>query len=579
MPLLTKECLEQLRAKIDLSEIVGSHLELKKQGGKIKALCPFHNEKTPSFTISSGDSHYHCFGCGAHGDGVAFLMHFLGLSFNEAVEYLANKYAVRLEYTGSKDQKPDNKRELYKINQRTAEFFHFHLLHSEEAKPALKYLYDRGITEDFIKKFLIGYAPKGEMFQKNFYQSEKFNDELLVLAGILSKNTRRPFFSERITFPIHNGMGNVIGFSARKIEDSVFGGKYVNTMETAVFKKSRTLFGLNYSRRAIAKSGTVIVVEGQIDALRLIFEGFDYTVASQGTAFGEDHVAELMKLGISEVLMCFDGDEAGDKSAAKVGQLFQKEGIEVFICSFPKGSDPDTYLVEHGKDAFVALCNRKQDYLTFLVGLMSKDESAKTPAGKNKIAVTVKKMMSKWKHPIMIHEGEKALARLLHVPAKYLVTTRVEIQKPREILISKKDPLDQDLLRWILLTEDLDLINLIMNNIKDGHLIDTEVMPVFEVAKKLYEEGNSIDLLNLGMHLSDSQIHFLDEVKKKRMNVAKPKEGVLVLLQKIIDRESSHRADSIKKKMSASGVSEVEMFALAKEFDEIKKNKKVILER
>lgn len=580
MPLLTKDCLERLRQRMDLSEIVGAHIELKRQGGKIKALCPFHNEKTPSFTVNTGDSHYHCFGCGAHGDGVAFLMNFLGLSFNEAVEYLANKYNIQLEYTGKKEETVEYKRDLFRINQRTAEFFHFHLLHSEEAKPALEYLFRRGITEDFIKKFMIGYAPKEEGFQKTFYQSEKFTPELLVMAGILSESVKRPFFSERIMFPIHDGVGNVIGFSGRKINESVFGGKYINTKETKVFKKSRTLFGLNYSRRKIAKTGKVIIVEGQIDALRLIFEGFDNTVASQGTAFGEEHVQELIKLGITEVLICFDGDLAGDTSAAKVGQLFQKEGIEVFVCSFGQGMDPDTYLLEHGKDSFIHLCQKKEGYMSFLVRMLSKEGKADTPAGKNAIAATVKKMMAEWKHPIMVHEGEKALARLLNVPGKYLITTKVPVVRKAIVKpVAPINPIETDLLRWLLLVTEKSLIDIIMENIEVDYIYSPDVREIFSLAKQLHKDGQNIDLLHLGMSLSGDQIRFLEEIKAKRMNTLKARDGIICLCQKIIDNEWKRRGDLIQQQMRKKGISEEEVFALAKEFDENKKNKKNIMEK
>ena len=217
-------------------------------------------------------------------------------------------------------------------------------------------------------------------------------------------------------------------FSGRKIDERVFGGKYINTKETQIFKKSKILYGLNYSRRNIAKDGRVIVVEGQIDALRLIFEGFEYVVASQGTAFGEDHVQELIKVGVNEVNLCFDGDSAGDKTAIKVGQLFQKEGVEVFVCNFPNGIDPDSYILENGKESFEKLLKNRKDYLTFLIGNHSKDGKAKTPAGKNALAIEIKKMIAEWKHPIMQHEGEKVLFRLLNIPNKYLSEKKVDIE-------------------------------------------------------------------------------------------------------------------------------------------------------
>ncbi|MCH9620911.1 MAG: DNA primase [Chlamydiia bacterium] len=580
MPLLTKECLERLRDKINLIEIVGSHIDLKKVGAKTKALCPFHNEKTPSFTLNPGDSHYHCFGCGAHGDGVAFLMNFLGISFREAVEYLANKYGVRLEFTGEQQAKDEYKRDLYRINQKIAEFFHFHLLHSEEGKIALEYLFKRGITEEFIKKFMIGYAPHQENFQKAFYRSEKFSEELLVLAGILSESTKRVFFTERIMFPIHDGMSNVVGFSGRKINEEVFGGKYVNTKETKIFKKSRTLYGLNYSRRRIAKDGKVIIVEGQIDALRFINEDLDYAVASQGTAFGELHVAELMKLSVEEVIICFDGDSAGDKSALKVGQLFQKEGVEVNICRFPDGMDPDTFLIEYGKEGFEKLYKAKKSYLTFLVQMLSKDGKADSPAGKNALMSEVKKMMKDWKHPLMIHEGEKQLARLLNVPGKFVVTTAApQIPKAvKKVIKIAADVLEEDLVRWLLLIEDKKLLSVIFENIETSFLGNELIKKVFEFSKELFEEGREIDMLHLGASLDENEMVIIENFKSKRMNVERVKEGVRILCQKLLDREWLKRCDEIKEKIKADNVSEDKLFALAKEFAEVKKNKKIITE-
>ncbi len=577
MPLLTKDCLERLRERIDLAEIVGSHIELKRAGGKIKALCPFHNEKSPSFTVSTGDSHYHCFGCGAHGDAIAFLMNFLGVTFSEAVEYLANKYAISLEYTGSKEVFHDNKRDLFAINEQVMNFFHFHLLYSEEGKHALEYLFKRGISEDFIKQFKIGYAPKGEQFQKTFYQSEKFSDENLVKVGIYSENTKRPFFAERIMFPIHDGVGHVIGFSGRKIDEAVFGGKYVNTRETVIFKKSRTLFGLNYSRRKIAKTGKVIIVEGQIDALRLIFEGFDYVVASQGTAFGEEHIQELMKLGVSEVVVCFDSDEAGRTSAIKVGQLFQMEGIEVFVCSFAEGIDPDTFLVEYGKEAFEKLLVGKVDYLSFLVKILTKDGKADTPAGKNALVANVKKKIEEWKHPLMIHEGEKALARLINVPEKYIVTSKKPEKQAAPLPQRVIDPLECDMIRWLLLLEDPKLIDIIMENVEVTFINDLKIARIYEIAKMLHEEKKTIDLLNLGVFLEEEDIYFLEGLKSKRMNILQPEDGVLALCQRLIDRESIKQTNDIKKRIQAGNLTEEESFALAKEFDDMKKNKKNIL--
>src|SRR5262249_31718360 len=225
-----------------------------------------------SFVIQKGDSHYHCFGCGAHGDAIQFLMTHLRMSFLEAVESLAERFHVELEEVETKEHKGPPKALLKDALERAVEFYHFYLLHTIEGHAALEYLYSRGIDLDFIRTFQFGLAPKQAGIFTRVMREQKFTDALLEEAGLLSKG--REFFSDRITIPIRDAVGAAIGFTARKYKTDTFGGKYINTQETTLFKKSKVLFGLSYSRKTIAKDRKCIVVEGQIDALRLISSGF-----------------------------------------------------------------------------------------------------------------------------------------------------------------------------------------------------------------------------------------------------------------------------------------------------------------
>jgi len=287
----TKESLELLRQRIDLVEVLTPHLQLHRAGAAFKALCPFHEEKTPSFIVQRGDSHYHCFGCGAHGDAIAFLMNNVKMSFTEAVEHLAERFGVPLEkMDASEEVKGPSKSVLKEALDRAARLYHFLLLHSEEGQKALEYLYQRGIDLDFIRTFQIGYASNSPDLLKRFLYAQNVSEEVLLETGLIAASSKRDFFCDRITFPIRDPMGAVIGFSARKFKEETYGGKYINTSETPLFKKSQVLFALSYCRQKIAKERKAIIVEGQIDALRLIHSGFNYTVAGQGTAFGEGHV-------------------------------------------------------------------------------------------------------------------------------------------------------------------------------------------------------------------------------------------------------------------------------------------------
>ena len=342
MAIFNKESLESLRQRVNLVEVLSSYVELKRNGASYKGLCPFHDEKTPSFIVQGGDTYYHCFGCGAHGDAIQFLMTHQKMSFGEAVESLAQRFHVHLELVEDRQEKKGvNKALLKEALNDACQFFHFSLLHTSEGHDALQYLYGRGIDLEFIDNFQVGLAPKMQGSLRKVMQAKNIRDEILVEAGLLTSTKEgqwRDFFSDRIMFPIHSHSGEVIGFSGRKYKEETFGGKYVNTPETALFKKSRVLFGLNYSRKRIAKERKAIIVEGQIDALRLIQTGFNVTVAGQGTAFGEGHVKELMILGVNQVFLALDADKAGQEATAKIGHLFQKEGIDVKVVNYARRS-------------------------------------------------------------------------------------------------------------------------------------------------------------------------------------------------------------------------------------------------
>jgi DNA primase len=262
--MFTNESLEKLRERIDLVEVVSGHIELKRSGTAHKALCPFHQEKTPSFMIQKGDSHYHCFGCGAHGDAIQFLMNHLNLTFVEAVESLAERFHIPLERQNQQGEKGIEKTALKEACTAASAFFHACLLHTEEGQAPLNYLFRRGMTLDFIKRFEVGFAPADGALMRKVLCKEKIEEETLIEGGVLTEE-KRPFFRDRITFPIRTPTGSVIGFSARKYKEETFGGKYINTPETSIFKKSRILFGLNYCRRRIIKERRVVIVEGQID--------------------------------------------------------------------------------------------------------------------------------------------------------------------------------------------------------------------------------------------------------------------------------------------------------------------------
>ena len=584
MPLYTKDSLDILRQRVDLFEVLSSHLQLIPSGATYKALCPFHEEKTPSFLIRRGDTHYHCFGCGAHGDAIGFLMTHLKISFVEAAEMLAERFQVALERSDNSQESGTRvkKTVLKEALEKACQIYHFLLLHSKEGHSALHYLFERGIDLQFIQLFRIGYAPAGQETLLKILLSLGYGHDVLEAAGLIGKKGR-DFFHERITFPICDVFGSVIGFSARKYKEVTFGGKYINTAETLLFKKSHILFGLSYSRQRIAKERKALIVEGQIDALRLIYLGFNYTVAGQGTAFGEEHAKELIHLGVTQVFLALDGDDAGEIASVKIGNIFQKKGIGISVVKLPKGKDPDSFLREHGPDAFQKCIDESQEYISFLVDHYAKSLDSKVPAQKNQLVQTIATAIRSWEEPVMVHESLKKLAKLTAVPEVLMGMQQgppvsYQIQKFAAAGKSEIDAdriLEADLLRWLLLCgkEEKRLIEIAKLNLTPDYFHNPLCRHLFSFYLECAAKNESCDLMSLGsvMQQEEDQ-NLLFEIVQKKVNLKKAEEGLIEVIHRIIIRKWMKEREEIKSAMESGNYSEQEVAELAKAFDHLRKN-------
>lgn len=574
MPLYTRESLETLRRRIDLVDVLEPHIELKKAGASYKALCPFHDEKTPSFTLQKGDSHYHCFGCGAHGDAIEFLMNYLKLPFSDAIEVLAERFQVHLDKMEEGEREKGPKRSsLKEALEAACRLYQFTLLYTEEGKEPLGYLVGRGLSLDFIRRYRLGLAPNIPGYLRKVLHQKGFGDEILETAGLITEK-KHDFFRERITFPIHEPTGAVIGFSARKWREETFGGKYVNTAETPLFKKSRLLFGLNYSRRRIAKERQAIIVEGQVDALRLIDAGFDFVVAGQGTAFGLQHVDELLQLGVQKVYLVMDGDEAGAKATAKIGDLFQKRGVEVLIPTLTGGKDPDEFLRAHGADEFQQALDRGVDFLTFLVRFYGREFNLSSPAGKDGLVKRLAEMIQGWDSELMVHEALKKLAHLLNVPEHFTLGlhrggTPIFVQKGASIKMETINPdriLESDLVRWLFVTKErgrfLDILqkNLTVEDFRDEacRLFIERVLEAKEISRlELAEEPRIQELLH--------------EMSRKIVQVEKAEKLFLETIQKILDRNWMETREEMRRQILSGALSDEEALLKLKAFSDVKR--------
>jgi len=393
--MIPKETIEEIRARCNIVEVVGAYLpQLRRRGSTYKCNCPFHQEKTPSFTVNDARQIFHCFGCGAGGDVFRFVMDFEKVDFVTAVNILAERVGVEVVYEGGQPQKSGNKDVLYKLHSDAAAFYHRMLLDSPGGAEARRYLEERDLPPEVVNQFQIGYAPNewdGLMSRalKKGYDAEQLEAAGLVVPsdrdGKISYYDR---FRNRIMFPICDQMGRVIGFSGRIMNKAEKGAKYVNSPETLLFKKNRVLFAFDKARKAIVDARQAIVVEGQIDAIRCHQAGLENVVASQGTALTENH-ARLIKRYADEVILVLDADAAGVKAALASSEIFLAAELAVRVVTLPQGEDPDSLIRKSGSDALVALVKDAPSALDFLIDAFQQQEDIKTEAGRMRVVQAV----------------------------------------------------------------------------------------------------------------------------------------------------------------------------------------------
>ncbi len=371
MPRIPEETLQQVLAATDIVDLVGRSVKLRRAGTNWVGLCPFHNEKSPSFNVRPSTNSYHCFGCGAGGNAFRFVMENDGLTFMEAVKRLADSAGIRIEeevWDANAEAAAKLRSSLLRVHKEISAWYHQLLMKHPMADAARQYLKKRGITAEVAKNWELGYAPPDTHSLRQWAIKNKIGSALLVEAGILATSEERgdsyPRFRHRLMFPIRNDNGEVIAFSGRVLEADAKSAKYLNSPETPLFNKSKVLFGFDKSKRGINKAGQAIVCEGQIDTLMVYEAGFQNVVAGQGTAFTEFH-AKALKRQADEVVLCYDSDNAGYKAAERAFQALAPFGLIVKVAVLPKGEDPDSYIRNQGAEAFSALIKDAKDFVDY----------------------------------------------------------------------------------------------------------------------------------------------------------------------------------------------------------------------
>ncbi|MDD2600074.1 MAG: DNA primase [Kiritimatiellae bacterium] len=381
--LIDSHVIEEIRARVDIVELIGSRMELKKAGSSFMGCCPFHNEKTPSFSVNPVRQYYHCFGCGVHGDVFKFLQEQDGLTFVDAVRVLADRAGVTI--AEKYDQSAGSRKMLYALHAELAAFYQRCLLQSKGAAGARAYLEERKLDDKTVESFGIGYAPaRPRNAVLKWAEKNARPVEQLIAAGIVlppREGQRRDDyydrFQSRLMFPICDTQGRVVAFSARVLEQGSKAAKYVNSPETDIFVKGRVLYGLNKAAAKIVKHPRreAIICEGQIDVIRCHAAGFETAVAAQGTAFSREHV-KLLKRYADCVVIVFDGDLAGKKAAVRSGALLLEEEIPVRVAALPPGEDPDSIIRSRGYEGFKAILESARSITAFQIAFLREQEQA-----------------------------------------------------------------------------------------------------------------------------------------------------------------------------------------------------------
>lgn len=383
--------INDLLARTDIVDLVDARVKLKKQGKNYHACCPFHNEKTPSFTVNGEKQFYHCFGCGAHGNAIDFLMNYDKLEFVETVEELAAMHNLDVPYeagTGPSQIERHQRQNLYQLLDGLSTFYQQSLTQSN-ASDAREYLSRRGLSADVISRFAIGYAPAGwDNVLKRFGGNEE-NRQSLIDAGMLVTNDRgRSYdrFRERVMFPIRDKRGRVIGFGGRVLGDGQ--PKYLNSPETDIFHKGRQLYGLYEAQQSSPEPARLLVVEGYMDVVALAQYDINYAVASLGTSTTADHIQLLFRV-TNNVICCYDGDRAGRDAAWRALETalpYMTDGRQLRFMFLPDGEDPDTLVRKEGKDAFEARMEQAQPLSTFLFNSLMPQVDLSTPDGRAQLS-------------------------------------------------------------------------------------------------------------------------------------------------------------------------------------------------
>jgi len=565
MAQISENTIELIRTTADIVDVISSYIELKKKGRNFFGLCPFHGEKTPSFSVNQEKQIYKCFGCGTGGGVINFIMEIETLNFIDAIEKLAQKYNIKIESTKADIRSRNLKDQLIEINQISTEYYHNQLF-DEKNKTVLEYLKERNFTDESINLFKLGFSDKNSSQLLQFLQKKKFTSEAMKQSGLFINGEKGYFdrFYSRLIFPISDMNSNVIAFAGRSLDKSNQ-AKYINSIETPIYNKSKVFYGLDLAKKKILDEKYAILVEGYFDLMRLYQNGIKNVLAISGTAFTDMH-ASIIKQYSSNIMIAFDGDTAGRKAAIRTGYTLLRNSISPKIILIPDGLDPDDWVQNEGSKKFLDSIKQASPVINFHHEIASKEQSVNEFINDsiNEICLI--------KDPIFRELTAKDLSEIVNISEKNILASLNEkLSKKNKFKrksasddttadLSNNNPnifLEDDLLR-LCLSEELSIRKLIFDYMQKGWLQSENHKKIYDM---IYihlnsENGMPIDVLINNMSEKNIRDKFTDLILN--VETMDPTESmVLDCLIQLEKRILKKELISLKNSLKSAGANDI----------------------
>lgn len=547
---IPEEIINEIKYRNDIESVMAPYVTLKRRGKNLVGLCPFHNEKTPSFTVYPENASFYCFGCGIGGDVFSFIRHIENLDYIDAVKLLAERSGIALPQDSYDDSMQKLKNTIFEINRETAKFYHSYLI-SPQGKWALDYLIGRGLSISTVKHFGLGAAPDGWDGLIKHLTALGYSIPDMLQANVIAKSQRGTYydrFRKRVMFPIINIRGKVIGFSGRAMPgDDKSGAKYVNTSDTPVYKKSENLFAMNFAKNHCDEQ--IILVEGNMDVISLHQAGFENTVAALGTSFTAEQ-ANLLSRYTKSIVLMLDADAAGQKAIKRAGEILQNTGLDVRVVLLPDGKDPDEYIKKHGQARFKALINGAVSEIEYKLLKAVEDINVDTDDGKLQYLSKASQILAESDDVITRDLYIGRLSEKYGVSRTALETKIADIRKKRDYQRRKKEFNDvihpkfnssdvnpekrihpavaaaEETVIAILLQHP-DFFEVAISKLSPDDMITSVNKRIYKAIAECYSSGREFDLSYFGEILNTAEMGYLTSL----LNSEKGDKNALIVLK------------------------------------------------